>query len=237
MLLHFGKPGRKRTSFTQFSVHKVPQILSWHPLYFRNFLFYQLILHVGSIQFAQENIVNLVLSKTLFFCSKGFIQDFINKEELLIGEIYFELSIEGSVESGSDGFDLFLSGLEFDHVGMGAAGVGPGKGEGFFVWGAALKQELVFGVEEEYAECSVGHGVGFREVFVGVGSPLVKWAEELVSEWDGDELVEEDSVREVFGHEFNNIIRVRPDYIFELFRSWIYEECLSNSWRMISKII
>ena len=37
------------------------------------------------------------------------------------------------MESGSDGFDLFLTGLEFDHVGMGTTGVGPGKWEGFFV--------------------------------------------------------------------------------------------------------
>lgn len=69
-----------------------------------------------------------------------------------------------------------------------------------------MKEELVFGVEEEDAECTMGHGVGFREVFVGMGGPLVYWAEELVSVGDRDELVEEDSVWEVFGHEFNNII-------------------------------
>ncbi len=112
------------------------------------------------------------------------------------------------MEGGSDGFDFLLAGFEFDHVGMGAASVGPGKGESLFVGGSSLEEELVLGVEEEDAEGAMRHGVGLREVLVGMGSPLVDRAEEVVVEGDGDEVVKEDSVREVFGHEFNNIIQV-----------------------------
>lgn len=73
---------------------------------------------------------------------------------------------------------------------MRAAGVGPGEREGFLVLGSSLEKELVLGVEEEDAEGTMGHGVGFGEVFVGVGSPLVDGGKEVIGEGDWDKLVE-----------------------------------------------
>lgn len=112
------------------------------------------------------------------------------------------------MQSCSDWLDLNVSIIELDHIGMWTTCIGPAEWEGFFVIGSSLEHEFVLGVEEENAEGSMRHGVWFRQVFVGMSCPLVDTSQEAVSIWDRDEVVEENFVRKVFCHLFNNIINL-----------------------------
>ncbi len=57
-----------------------------------------------------------------------------------------------------------------------------------------MEEKLVLGVEEEDAECAMGHGDGVCKVLMCMSSPLIDRTEEVVVERDGYEVVEEDSV-------------------------------------------
>lgn len=63
---------------------------------------------------------------------------------------------------------------------MRATSVGPTEGESLFIVGSALEEKFILRVEEEDAECAVRHRVFLGKISVGMSTPLIYWAQEMV---------------------------------------------------------
>lgn len=189
MLLHFGKPWRKLTTLTQFLVHKRAQIFSWNPLNLWDFIRNKLIVNVRSVDFAQENVVNFILSEFFMLGAESFVENLVHKVELFVCEIHFKFSVKGSMQGGSDWLNFFFSVFQFNHVRVWAACVSPAEGECLLITRPSLEKQFVLGIEKEDAECSMRHWPTFREIFVGMSCPFINGSKEMIVKRNWNQLV------------------------------------------------
>lgn len=58
--------------------------------------------------------------------------------------------------------------------------IGPTQRESLFIDWSSLEEKFILWVEKEDAEGSVGHGIGLRQILVGMSCPLINSTKEVI---------------------------------------------------------